>query len=583
MSKKKKMLIISVCLAVLVGLGILTNVLLVSRELANPHQPIAGNPIVSADLTMDLQPDQYNQWPDEGFPVSTPEAQGVDSSVILKQLRRYAKKGGDLDSFLLLRNGYLVNETYFDENYKNTSHYQASCTKSFLSTLVGIAIQEGYIQSVDQNVIDFFPGLTLPEELNYKNEMTIRHLLTMTSGLAADEKWAEFENAEDVGRAIFLLPQEDMPGKQFRYDTGASHLLGCVLSQAVGKSLYDYAKEKLFDPLGMTNVYWDADKQGNNYGGHGLYLTPEDMLRFGYLYLNNGRWEDRQILSAEWVKQAQPQLGGRKDYGFMFWVSWANIPHNYEANGAGDQHIIIFPELNAVAVTTSDGTNGIQRIYDILQRCMKKEILPENNESAQALAQFNKDAQAAPFPSVATVMEKVKIKTESPIDLSSLAQKQAEGETLTVETVADGLKVSSDGDKSALYTKESYQFPLMVELEGKANSDNCGVDIRFLEGGAGIYDGSGYISLGFSDFVSGAGKPFLCEGELRQGQTFTIKWILHPDFQAIIVDGELCAFSERNPYQSSGSQVQENQAPLGLTANWGAQITLQKVTVSELG
>ncbi len=307
------------------------------------------------DMKLDLQNEKNTLWPTANFQTATPESVGIDSSVLVSQLEKCVGKN-KLHSVLIMRGGYLVSETYFDNYTEDTAHDVYSITKGILSTLTGIAIQQGKILNVDQCVIDFFPDVQLPESMSYKNDITIRHLLTMTSGIRGDERWSEFENAEDIGEAIFLLSQKSMPGEKYFYDSAAAHLLGCVVSKAVGTDLYTYADEYLFKPLGIRLVVWEQDNKGNYFGGFGISMTPRDMVRFGYLYLNDGRWENSQVLSADWVKAVRPETPGLKKYGFMFWSNGQKIPENFEASGSGGQHILIFPSLNMVLVITANTT-----------------------------------------------------------------------------------------------------------------------------------------------------------------------------------------------------------------------------------
>ena len=306
----------------------------------------------------DMPADKYGVWPTKGFETA-PRPLWLSPPVLEAAMMYKGLYNINLlnDSVLVLYKGKLVYENYAAGWDKDTTHMMASVSKSVLSALVGIAIGEGKIKGVDQKVLDFYPeARKLPGWQESKADMTVEHLLTMTSGLpddrtATDYKWWE---ADDTGLASFLAPQVTKPGEKFAYNTGTGcQTLACLVSRAVGKNLFAYAKEKLFGPLGMTSVTWDAPADGRNYGGMGVHMTPRDMLRFGYLYLNNGRWEGKQIFPAWWAAQSGP-LGKRPHaYGRLFWnVDLLPFDSSYEAEGAMGQYICILPEYDAVVVRT---------------------------------------------------------------------------------------------------------------------------------------------------------------------------------------------------------------------------------------
>ena len=311
----------------------------------------------------DMPADKYGIWPTQDFETAPAppwlRPRLLEGVMMFKGLRNINLLN---DSVLVLYKGQLVYESYAEGWDKDTRHFMASVTKSVVSALAGIAIGEGYIRGLEQKVIDFFPEAVIAPGQESKRDMTVEHLLTMTSGLpddryATDYKWWEPGEADhfDTGLSSFQAPQVTKPGEAFAYNTGIGmQTLGCLVSRAVGRSLYDYAKEKLFDPLGMTSVTWDAvPADGSNYGGMGVHMTPRDMLRFGYLYLNYGRWEDAQILPAWWVAQSGPLGSARHSYGRLFWnFDLFPFDSSYEAEGAMGQYIMILPEYDTVAVRT---------------------------------------------------------------------------------------------------------------------------------------------------------------------------------------------------------------------------------------
>ena len=299
----------------------------------------------------ELAPDKYGVWPTEDF------SQGEICSLLPAFFDNLYFKKSVTDGILILHKGELVYERYADGWDANKAHEMFSVTKSVLSALVGIAIGEGKIKGVDQKVIEFYPDAVIASGQESKNDMTIEHLLTMTSGLPGDNDGRDWEwwAGSDTGKSAFESPQMAVPGERFAYSSGPScQTLAGLVSRAVGRPLHEYAKDKLFGPLGMDSVEWAVADDGKlNFGGFGISMSPRDMARFGYLYLNYGRWEDQQIIPAKWVAVSPPKSKAMKAYGYLFW-NFPLLPFgdSYEANGAYGQYIEIIPKWDMVIVRT---------------------------------------------------------------------------------------------------------------------------------------------------------------------------------------------------------------------------------------
>jgi len=304
-------------------------------------------------------PDKYGVWPTEEFTEGKAPLWGGALEFIFSA-KGFFTGGHRSESLLVLHRGKLVYENYAEGWDKDTPHSMFSVTKSVVSALVGIAIGEGYIQGVAQKVTDFFPDAVIVPGQESKRDMTVEHLLTMTSGLPGDGDPVDWDwwDANDTGVAAFETPQMAAPGTRYAYSSGPGcQTLACLVSRAVGMNLFDYARKKLFAPIGMASVAWDAADDGRSFGGFGISMTPRDMLRFGYLYLNNGRWEDAQVIPASWVAVTPPKSKAPKAYGYLFW-NFPLLPFgsSYEANGAYGQYIEILPAWDTVIVRT--GTQG---------------------------------------------------------------------------------------------------------------------------------------------------------------------------------------------------------------------------------
>jgi len=233
-----------------------------------------------------------------------------------------------------------------------------SVTKSVLSALVGVAILDNKLQSVDQKVVDILDIDVAPGQ-ECKNDITIEHLLRQTSGLPGDgDKEANavaWWDAADTGKAAFEMPQLALPGERFSYSSGPGmQTLTAILTEVTGENLLDYATRMLFEPLGMTSVVWDAAADGVNYGGFGLSMSPRDMARFGYLFLNNGSWDGAQIIPEAYVAACKPERSLGENYGYLFWGTsdFKRFETVYDASGSFGNFIFIMPDHDTVIVRT---------------------------------------------------------------------------------------------------------------------------------------------------------------------------------------------------------------------------------------
>ena len=372
---KKKLLI-----AGLVLLAIVSGVLAIFIPWgANPQAQPNNIPETRVSPYGEEVPDRYGIWPTEEFTAGRKPLWVRTGLLNITLGFREFFSAGRSDSLLILHKGKLVYERYSNGFDKETPHYMASVTKSVVSALVGVAVGDGIIGGVEDKVIDYFPEAeTLPGWQESKRDMTIEHLLTMTSGILADadEIWDGYfaEDQEDSALYAFLIPQTYAPGEKYQYDSIAPCILLGIIERAGGVNILAYARERLFSPLGMDSVEWETTADGLPTGGFGLDMTPRDMLRFGYLYLNYGRWEDsvsgdtQQILPADWVAKTPPRSKAVQAYGYLFW-NYRQAPFSgaYEARGAGGQYIIIQPDRDLViARTGSPGIKFVMKIRSLL-------------------------------------------------------------------------------------------------------------------------------------------------------------------------------------------------------------------------
>ncbi len=306
-------------------------------------------------------------WPTEGWRSTSPEAQGM-SSLQLQAMEGYIQQltwGHLIRSVLIIRNGYIVWESYYNPNYGEADQVNVfSCTKSVTSALVGIALDEGHIAGVNETLVSFFPDRTIANLTTEKEAITLQQMLTMTSGLAWFEwpygptsSFTYMKDSADWVQYTLDKPMRYDAGEVWDYNSGGSHLLSMVVNQTVGTTTLSYADSHLFSPLGITDYQWDTDPQDVVFGGSDLHLKPRDMAKFGYLYLNNGSWENNQVISTSWINDSTADHvtpyndTDTTGYGYQWWI---NRPiDTYLAIGYNGQQINVVPEHNLVVVFTA--------------------------------------------------------------------------------------------------------------------------------------------------------------------------------------------------------------------------------------
>src|SRR5215510_140585 len=335
--------------------------------------------------------------------VSTPEEQGMDSNVLSRGLREIAVASKGLHSLVVARNDCLVIEAYRPPYDRNQKHYLNSATKAVLSALVGVAVHDRKLREGD-HVFTYLSEYFPVDSDTRKKTITIKDLLTMSSGIS----WPQFpkgkgENASDeMGespdwvRFILARPMASEPGTLTNYSNGDSHLLSAVLQKATAATAFEFARKRLFEPLGISDVAWNSDPQGRSIGSAALQMRPIDMAKFGSLYLHDGEFKGRRILDSKWVETSltthvkMPTAGGSADYGYYWWL----YPERrlFEAWGGAGQRIGVFRDLGLVIVITADMPQDIPRspfaarVYDVIRESVKStHALPANASAVSDL------------------------------------------------------------------------------------------------------------------------------------------------------------------------------------------------------
>lgn len=334
-------------------------------------------------------------WPTDSWRYSTPQEQGMSNDTLNEMMDFIEEQGYPIHSVLVIRNGYAVFEEYPHEYYSaNHLTLLHSVTKSFASTLIGIAIQQGLLQGVNETVLSFFPEYTIANPDPLKDEMTIEDLLTMTPGFEWDEWSYAYEDAEnntlramiespDAVQYVLDKPMVYTPRTHWVYNGGASLLLGAIIQHISNLTTYEFAQQYLFEPLGFGFSTWYATSGGwcNTFGG--LRLTTRDIAKLGFLYLNNGTWNDTQILPSYFVSNATKPidlnnpLGASFGYGWHWWTrSDLGI---YFAYGRYGQKIMVAPEHDlVVAFTAHVPDDGYDPEFDLFRDYILQSIVDES-------------------------------------------------------------------------------------------------------------------------------------------------------------------------------------------------------------
>jgi CubicO group peptidase (beta-lactamase class C family) len=323
---------------------------------------------------------------DDGWNTASPESAGMDETRLCGIAARLQLTGSEVHSVVVARHGKLVFEQYFPgvdqpwgekegprEFTATTKHDMRSASKSVISLLVGIAIDRKLIASADEPVVKFFGEYQAVKQAGW-DAITLRHLLTMSSGIKWDETlpWGDPKNDEphlafdeDPLRYVLSKPVAAPPDTLWSYNGGGTDLLGGILERVSGKPLETFAREALFQPLGITDLEWkNYPKNGKLAAAAGLRLRPRDAAKIGQLVLGGGMWNGEKIVSADWIEksitprfQAAGYFGGTLFYGYQWWMgrslAGAKEVKWVAAFGWGGQRIFIVPELELVMMTTA--------------------------------------------------------------------------------------------------------------------------------------------------------------------------------------------------------------------------------------
>jgi CubicO group peptidase (beta-lactamase class C family) len=341
-----------------------------------------------------------NVYGQSALPRSIPEREGVSSQAIINFLDSTVVGRNEFHSFMLVRHGKVIAEGWWNPYRPELKHTMYSCSKSFTATAVGIAVRERKLK-VSDRVISFFPD-QLPDTVSqFLRELTVKDLLTMSAGQDPDPTFTVAIDTNWV-KGFLATPIVYKPGSKFKYNSLATYMLSAIVQKATGQKVIDYLTPRLFNPLGIQEADWETDPKGINVGGWGLRVKTEDMAKFGQLFLNEGKWGRKRVLSKKWVKEASsskilqnPEYSQAKrdssdwEQGYCYQM-WRGRNKSYRADGALGQFIVIMPEQDAVVAITSETTDmasELEGIWKYLLPGMKKKKLPPNDSLANELSQ----------------------------------------------------------------------------------------------------------------------------------------------------------------------------------------------------
>ena len=299
---------------------------------------------------------------------STPGDEGMDVQV-LDSAFILASGYGFVDGLLVVRNGKIVAEAYYNGFTADLPHNIMSVSKSMLSAIAGLVLDGPYGLDPEDRMLDYFPEYNSAGLDPRKRDISIKHLLTMRMGIERESHnnysvYSELYQSGNWIKSTIEYPLSFDPGERMRYNTFITHLLSGVISEATGQATDKFAHEHLFAPMGIDIDSWEKDPQGICFGGNSMHVTPREMAAFGLLYLQKGMLQGKQIIPQTWVEQSlspstdftHPNEWGswkNYNYAYLWWLGQFSGYDSFMGYGYGGQFVIVFPDLNLIVVTTA--------------------------------------------------------------------------------------------------------------------------------------------------------------------------------------------------------------------------------------
>jgi CubicO group peptidase (beta-lactamase class C family) len=317
----------------------------------------------------------------------------MNSDRLVKAIEFVANPDINTEGIIIIKDGYIVGEAYFGDFKVDSRHVSHSMAKSFTSALIGIAINKGLIKGIDERICKYYKEWDCNDKNDPRSRISIRHAMTLTTGLEWHEDWTVWDpttnDALKMGASgnfiEYMSARKGLyePGLRFYYSTGDPMLLSRVIQKATGMSAFEFAKQNLFKPLNISNIEWERDRDGYTSTAWGLHTTVRDYAKFGYLFLNKGRWEGQQIVPGQWVEKSTQTDTSVKMWGAYGYLWHVNLPYRlqwskspvpgdsipsdgYMAEGVLGQYIFIIPSKDILIVRVGNDRTGGRWVVEFL-------------------------------------------------------------------------------------------------------------------------------------------------------------------------------------------------------------------------
>jgi len=327
----------------------------------------------------------------------------LPDSLWMARIYEWAEDAAPLNSLIISFEDSIIAEHYFRGMSPDLQMNVKSVSKTIMSAMIGIAVQEGFISSLNQRVADLLPVYFNDQTDPGKREITIKNLITMRAGLEG----TSFDNynpwilSRDWIQYALDRPLTAVPGTRYEYSTGNTHLLSVILTEEAGMNTYNFGRKYLFEPLGITLHPWDRDPKGYYLGGNNIHLTPREMLMFGQLYRHDGMNGDRRILSREWIENSWTPIRrssfSSNGYGYGWWYRRISGFDVYYASGYGGQYIFVVPDLDLTVVATSSLMNRTRRRRPSVYTLLRSRIIPAIRDRIRNRVPVSSDSLASGF------------------------------------------------------------------------------------------------------------------------------------------------------------------------------------------
>ena len=346
---------------------------------------IRGNTEHISKVEFTPQKPSFSTMPEstQKLPRSSPEEQGIRSGQIMGLMRELLSLNTvDIHQVMILRHGYVIGECHYAPYPENLWHITHSLCKSITGMAIGMLIEDGKLR-LDDKILEIFDKSIFSLRGFQQRNITIEHLLTMTSLVQFNERGAV--SCNDWVSGFLDSPVNGTAGSRFEYNSMNTYMLSAIVTEITGESLMDYLKPRLFEPMGITRIFWESCPKGITKGGWGLFLCPEDAAKIGQLCLQKGVWNDCQLVPAQWIEEASvchvetPKQFGAYGYGYQMWM--AGRPGSYVFNGMLGQNVLVYPDLDMVIVTNA-GSNELfhtSLLSDTIAKYFEGDFIPEEN------------------------------------------------------------------------------------------------------------------------------------------------------------------------------------------------------------